>query len=125
MRLLLFTGHPLWGGSGRPRFPVLPMSHSLRHTYRTHSLLAGVSDLHSHLLMNHRIEGVNAGYISRLVAMPELAESQEKITRHFLKLFGVIKEEAAPEVVKDTPKKGATLFELELKRSMTTRRKAK
>lgn len=116
--------------SGHLTFPRndkqgLPMSHSLRHTYRTHSLLAGVSDLHSHLLMNHRIEGVNAGYISRLVAMPELAESQEKITRHFLKLFGVIKEEAAPEVVKDTPKKGATLFELELKRSMTTRRKAK
>lgn len=116
--------------SGHMTFPRndkqgLPMSHSLRHTYRTHSLLAGVSDLHSHLLMNHRIEGVNAGYISRLVAMPELAESQEKITRHFLKLFGVIKEEAAPEVVKGASKKGATLFELELKRSMTARRKAR
>ncbi|MCC6394779.1 MAG: integrase family protein [Bryobacterales bacterium] len=99
----------------------LPMSHSLRHTYRTHSLLAGVSDLHSHMLMNHRIEGVNAGYISRHVAMPELAESQEKITRHFLKLFGVIKDEAPSEVVK----KPATVFELELKRSMSgPRRKA-
>lgn len=104
----------------------LPMSHSLRHTYRTHSLLAGVSDLHSHMLMNHRVDGVNAGYISRHVAMEELAKSQELVTRHFLKLFGVIKEEAAPEAVPAAPKKGATMFELELKRSMSgPRRKAR
>lgn len=103
----------------------LPMAHSLRHTYRTISLLAGISDVHSHLLMNHRLQGVNYNYISREVAIDDLAESQEKITKYFLKAFGVIKEDAAPVVVKGAPKKGATLFELELKRSMTARRKAR
>ena len=47
----------------------LPMSHALRHTYRTHCLLAGVSDVHSHLLMNHKLEGVNYSYITRAVTL--------------------------------------------------------
>lgn len=103
----------------------LPMAHCLRHTYRTMSLLAGISDVHSHLLMNHRLDGVNAGYISRHITMDELAKSQEAITRYMLIRFGVIQEEAKPEAVKSAPKKGATLFELELKRSMTARRKVR
>ena len=37
----------------------------LRQTYRTVGQAAGVSDLDMHLLMNHSIPGVNAGYITR------------------------------------------------------------
>jgi hypothetical protein len=56
--------------------------------------------------------------------MPELAESGETITRHFIEVFGLIKEEAKPETLPDAPKKGARLFDLEFKRAMTARRKA-
>jgi integrase len=67
----------------------LPLAHALRHTYRTHSLIAGVSDIESHLLMNHKPDGVNYDYISRTVTIEHLRGAQEKITAHFLKHFGV------------------------------------
>jgi integrase len=65
----------------------LPMAHALRHTYRTHSLIAGVSDIESHLLMNHKPDGVNYDYISRAVTIEHLRVAQEKITAHFLRCF--------------------------------------
>lgn len=37
----------------------------LRQTYRTIAQAAGVNDLDIHLLMNHTLPGVNAGYITR------------------------------------------------------------
>lgn len=67
----------------------LPFAHALRHTYRTHALIAGVTDLECHLLMNHRVPGVNAQYITRAVTFDHLRVAQERITEHFLKCFGV------------------------------------
>ena len=67
----------------------LPLAHTLRHTYRTHSLLAGVSDIESHLLMNHKPDGVNYDYISRSVTIEHLRMAQERITSHFLSCFGI------------------------------------
>lgn len=37
----------------------------LRQSYRTLAQAAGVSELDIHLLMNHSLPGVNAGYITR------------------------------------------------------------
>jgi integrase len=37
----------------------------LRQTYRTVGQVAGVSELDMHLLMNHSLPGVNAGYVTR------------------------------------------------------------
>ena len=37
----------------------------LRQTYRTIAQTADVNDLDIHLLMNHTLQGVNAGYITR------------------------------------------------------------
>ncbi|RNJ41505.1 hypothetical protein DNR46_33145 [Mesorhizobium japonicum] len=37
----------------------------LRQTFRTIAQTAGVAELDVHLLMNHSIPGVNAGYITR------------------------------------------------------------
>ena len=37
----------------------------LRQTYRTIGQVAGVSELDMHLLMNHSLPGVNAGYVTR------------------------------------------------------------
>jgi len=101
----------------------LPLSHTLRHTYRTHSLLAGVSDVHSHLLMNHRMAGVNYDYISRQVTVEELRAAQERVTEHFLRHFGVTQPE--PPKAKPEPEKPATLFDLELKRKLTMRHRAR
>jgi integrase len=67
----------------------LPLAHTLRHTYRTHSLLAGVADIESHLLMNHKPYGVNYDYITRSVTIEHLRTAQEKITAHLLSCFGI------------------------------------
>lgn len=37
----------------------------LRQSYRTIAQAAGIADLDIHLLMNHSVAGVNAGYITR------------------------------------------------------------
>ena len=37
----------------------------LRQTYRTLGQAAGINEVDMHLLMNHSIAGVNAGYITR------------------------------------------------------------
>lgn len=74
----------------------LPLAHALRHTYRTHSLIAGVSDIESHLLMNHKPDGVNYDYISRTVTIEHLRGAQEKITSHFLKHFGSASQREDP-----------------------------
>jgi integrase len=39
----------------------------LRQTYRTVGQAAGIADLDIHLLMNHSVPGVNAGYITRSI----------------------------------------------------------
>jgi integrase len=68
----------------------LPGCHALRHSYKTHSLIAGVREIESHLLMNHALGGSNAGYISREVTMEDhLRPAQEKISDYFLRKFGV------------------------------------
>jgi hypothetical protein len=54
----------------------------LRQTYRTVAQAAGVSDLDIHLLMNHSLPGVNAGYITRSkLVQDHLRAQQEKISK--------------------------------------------
>ena len=70
----------------------LPLPHALRHTYKTHSLIAGIREIESHLLMNHAIGGSNAGYITREVTVDgHRRPAQQKITEYFLHHFGVIR----------------------------------
>ncbi len=53
----------------------------LRQSYRTLAQPAGVSELDVHLLMNHSLPGVNAGYITRHRLLENhLREQQEKIS---------------------------------------------
>ncbi|MEI9985562.1 MAG: integrase arm-type DNA-binding domain-containing protein [Aliidongia sp.] len=53
----------------------------LRQTYRTVGQIAGVGDLDMHLLMNHSVPGVNAGYITRARLLSDhLRGQQEKIS---------------------------------------------
>jgi hypothetical protein len=54
----------------------------LRQSYRTLAQAGGVSELDIHLLMNHSLPGVNAGYITRdrLVVRDHLRKQQERIS---------------------------------------------
>ena len=54
----------------------------LRQTYRTLGQAAEVSEVDMHLLMNHSLPGVNAGYITRSKLMRDhLRTQQEKLSR--------------------------------------------
>ncbi|RWE16388.1 MAG: DUF4102 domain-containing protein [Mesorhizobium sp.] len=57
----------------------------LRQTFRTVAQAAGVAELDVHLLMNHSIPGVNAGYITRNKLLSDhLRQQQEAISRRIL-----------------------------------------
>lgn len=54
----------------------------LRQSYRTLAQAAGVSELDVHLLMNHSLPGVNAGYITRdSLLRDHLRKQQERISK--------------------------------------------
>lgn len=54
----------------------------LRQTYRTMGQIAGLSEIDMHLLMNHSLPGVNAGYITRAKLISgHLQATQEKLTK--------------------------------------------
>jgi hypothetical protein len=58
----------------------------LRQTYRTVAQAAGIANLDIHLLMNHSVAGVNAGYITRSKLLNNhLRWQQEAISRE---MFG-------------------------------------
>ncbi len=48
-----------------PRDQLSHWGNELRQTYRTLGQIADISDVDMHLLMNHSLPGVNAGYITR------------------------------------------------------------
>jgi integrase len=52
----------------------------LRQSYRTLAQHAGLSDLDAHLLMNHSLPGVNAGYITRGKLVDHLRGEQERLS---------------------------------------------
>ena len=53
----------------------------LRQSYRTLAQAAGVSELDIHLLMNHSLPGVNAGYITRdRLLRDHLRQQQQRIS---------------------------------------------
>lgn len=57
----------------------------LRQTFRTIAQAAGVMELDVHLLMNHSIQGVNAGYITRnKILHDHLRDQQENITNKIM-----------------------------------------
>jgi integrase len=57
----------------------------LRQTYRTVAQAAGIADLDVHLLMNHSVVGVNAGYITRgKLLNNHLRRQQEAISQKII-----------------------------------------
>jgi integrase len=53
----------------------------LRQSYRTLAQNAGLSDLDAHLLMNHSLPGVNAGYITRDKLTGHLRAEQQRLSK--------------------------------------------
>jgi len=65
----------------------------LRQTFRTIAQTAGVPELDVHLLMNHSIPGVNAGYITRNKLLHDhLRIQQEAISRKMIDAAGGAKQ---------------------------------
>ena len=57
----------------------------LRQTYRTMGQITGLSEIDMHLLMNHSLPGVNAGYITRAKLISgHLRSTQEKLSKTIL-----------------------------------------
>lgn len=56
----------------------------LRQTYRTAAQAVGLPDMDIHLLMNHSLGGVNAGYITRGALLDHLLGQQERISRYLV-----------------------------------------
>ena len=83
-RIWLF---PTFGGEGHlaehkeNRKKLSHWGNDLRQTYRTIGQVAGISDVDMHLLMNHSLPGINAGYITRAKLMSDhLRQQQEKLS---------------------------------------------
>lgn len=67
----------------------------LRQTYRTMAQAAGVPELDVHLLMNHSIPGVNAGYITRNRLLSDhLRKQQQAISTQILSVVASKPDEA-------------------------------
>jgi hypothetical protein len=67
------------------RQTLLKWGNDLRQTYRTVAQAAGIANLDIHLLMNHSVAGVNAGYITRSKLLNNhLRWQQEAISRQIL-----------------------------------------
>ena len=57
----------------------------LRQTYRTLGQGAGLSEVNMHLLMNHKLPGVNAGYITRDKLMGDhLRHAQQALSTYIV-----------------------------------------
>lgn len=79
---------PAGSGSGHltehkeGRRELAKWGNDLRQTYRTVAQAAGTADLDIHLLVNHGVPGVNAGYITRSKLLNDhLRHQQEAISR--------------------------------------------
>jgi integrase len=67
------------------RHDLSKWGNELRQTFRTIAQAAGVMELDVHLLMNHSIPGVNAGYITRnKILHDHLRNQQEKISNKII-----------------------------------------
>lgn len=63
------------------RATLTKWGNDLRQTYRTVAQTVGIADLDIHLLMNHSVVGVNAGYINRNKLLRDhLRQQQEMIS---------------------------------------------
>lgn len=68
------------------RTRLFKWGNDLRQTYRTLGQAVGLSDVDMHLLMNHSLPGVNAGYITRVDIAHREASHTSSLTVDFVAL---------------------------------------
>jgi len=74
-----------------PRERLSKWGNDLRQSYRTLGQAAGLSDVDMHLLMNHRLPGVNAGYITRDKLMGDhLRAAQQRLSSYIVVYGGAV-----------------------------------
>jgi hypothetical protein len=67
------------------RSQLFKWGNDLRQSYRTLGQACGLSEIDMHLMMNHAIPGVNAGYITRAKLLSNhLLTAQEKLSRFII-----------------------------------------
>jgi integrase len=69
----------------------------LRQTWRTMAHEAGLSELDAHLLMNHSLGNVNAGYISTPALRDHLRAQQERVSKYIMDALKLPPEVTTPE----------------------------
>jgi integrase len=74
---------------GSTRGVLFKWGGDLRQTYRTVAQEVGVGEVDVHLLLNHKLPGVSAGYITRGALLDHLREQQERISRRMLQRLKV------------------------------------
>jgi integrase len=76
------------------RATLAKWGNDLRQTYRTIAQTVGIGDLDIHLLMNHAVAGVNAGYITRSKLLSDhLRQQQETIRKMTEAVCGRVKRD--------------------------------
>lgn len=69
----------------KDRTSLSKWGNDLRQTYRTVAQATGIADLDIHLLMNHSVPGVNAGYVDRSRLLSDhLRLQQEMISQKII-----------------------------------------
>ncbi len=76
----------------------------LRQTWRTVAVAAGIGEMEAHLLLNHRLRGVSAGYITRSALLPHLVQVQERVSAEIRRWVG---SGVVPRAVEDASGGGA------------------
>ena len=72
------NGHIVEHKEGRAR--LSHWGNDLRQTYRTIGQAVGINEIDMHLLMNHSLPGVNAGYITRMKLHGHLRGVQQQLS---------------------------------------------
>jgi integrase len=68
-----------------PRSRLFKWGNDLRQSFRTLGQACGLSEIDMHLLMNHSIPGVNAGYITRAKLLSDhLLTAQERLSKFII-----------------------------------------
>lgn len=79
-----------------PRSRLFKWGNDLRQSYRTLGQAAGLSEIDMHLLMNHSVPGVNAGYITRAKLLGDHLRAAQEGLSGFIIDHGTRKKGSVP-----------------------------
>ena len=79
-----------------PRTRLFKWGNDLRQSYRTLGQAAGLSEIDMHLLMNHSVPGVNAGYITRAKLLGDHLRAAQEGLSAFIIDHGLRRKGGAP-----------------------------